>query len=465
MEKRAYSTDRELKALRPAEDWYDVKDEKTRNLMVRVGPTNEKGEFRRTFVMVTRFPGSKHPSRHAFGEYRENSKGDLTLEEARSRTDEWRKLIKQNIDPRQAERKAKENAERQRDLHFGAVVEEYLSRHVKGQRRAKAVEYEIRTEIVPVWKNKPINEIARSDVVALVEAIAERPAPYHAHNVLGHIRTFFGWAIERGKYGLETSPCDRIKPKTLIGEKQPRQRVLNEGELLALWRASARLGYPYGPLFQLLALTGQRKAEVGEARWREFHPELVRVLRERKPDAGLVDWSKVDTAWKVWTVPPERFKSNSTHMVPLTDDVLALLEALPHYSGKGSGDHLFSTTAGKLPVNGFSKAKQRLDRHMLRILKAIARKRGDEPAKVTLPDFVLHDIRRTVRTEFSRLRIPTEIAEIVIGHGKKGLARVYNQYEFADEMREALNLWAGRLHSIFNPPRSNVVDMRSARNV
>lgn len=464
MAENTFKNDAELKALKPKDRWYDVKDEKTRNLMVRVGPRNEKGDFRRTFVMVTRFPGSKHPVRHAFGEYRENGKGDLTLSEARERTDEWRKLIKQSIDPREAVRKQKEEAERKRDLHFGAIVEDYLSRHVKGQRRAKAVESEIRSEIIPVWKNKAVTEITRSDVVALVEAIADRPAPYHAHNVLGHIRTFFNWAIERGKYGLETSPCDRLKPGRLIGKKKPRQRVLDETELLALWRASTRLGYPYGPLFRLLALTGQRKAEVGEARWQEFHSDLVRLLCERKIGAPSIDWSKIDKAWKVWTVPPERFKSEASHTVPLTDDVLSILETLPHWSGKDSGDHLFSTTAGKLPVNGFSKAKERLDRHMLRTLKAIARKRGDDPAKTILPDFVLHDIRRTVRTELSRLRISTEIAEMVIGHGKKGLERVYNQNTFADEMREALEMWAGRLRSIVSPPPANVVSLRGARN-
>lgn len=45
---------------------------------------------------------------------------------------------------------------------------------------------------------------------------------------------------------------------------------------------------------------------------------------------------------------------------------------------------------------------------------------------------------------------------MVIGHGKKGLARVYDQHEFADEMREALDLWAGRLRSIASPPPANV---------
>src|SRR3954451_5075162 len=54
---RSCKTDRELKALKPSDRWCDVKDEVTRNLIVRVGPLNAKGEFRRTFCLVTRFPG------------------------------------------------------------------------------------------------------------------------------------------------------------------------------------------------------------------------------------------------------------------------------------------------------------------------------------------------------------------------------------------------------------------------
>ena len=97
-----------------------------------------------------------------------------------------------------------------------------------------------------------------------------RPAPYLAHIVLGHARSLFNWAINRGAYGLESSPCDRIKPAALIGAKEPRQRVLNDAELAALWHGSEAIGYPFGPLYQLLLLTGARKSEVAGARWSEF---------------------------------------------------------------------------------------------------------------------------------------------------------------------------------------------------
>ena len=140
-------------------------------------------------------------------------------------------------------------------------------------------------------------------------------ALFYRLNILGHVKTFFNWVIERGIYGIETSPCDRIKPSRLIGPKHPRQRVLSDIEIAAFWRASGRLGYPIGSLFRMLLLTGQRKSEVAEARWREF-----------------------DLHNRLWVVPPERFKSDAAHNVPLSDDVLALLETLPRWK---SGDFLF----------------------------------------------------------------------------------------------------------------------------
>jgi integrase len=79
----------------------------------------------------------------------------------------------------------------------------------------------------------------------------------------------------------------------LIGEKKPRERTLSDAEIAALWQACGVLGYPYGPLFRLLLLTGARKAEVSDASWPEF-------------DAGR----------KIWTVPAERFKSGRAHVVP-----------------------------------------------------------------------------------------------------------------------------------------------------
>jgi hypothetical protein len=135
---------------------------------------------------------------------------------------------------------------------------------------------------------------------------------------------------------------------------------------------------------------------------------------------------------------------------------MEILDTLPRFEGTSTGDFLFSTTAGRQAVNGFSKAKSILDREMLAILR-------EADPQAELPGFVIHDVRRSVRTKLSALRVQTEIAEMVIGHGKKGLARIYDQHHFEPEMRHALELWAAELGSISNPPPENVVPLERAR--
>jgi integrase len=146
-------------------------------------------------------------------------------------------------------------------------------------------------------------------------------------------------------------------------------------------------------------------------------------------------------------------KADAVHVVPLSDDAIAVLRSLPRFDG---GDYLFSVQFGKRPVNAFSAAKAHFDAMMLKAL------REDEP-KAKLPDFVIHDFRRTVRTGLSAIpNISDLVRELVIGHTKPGLHKVYDQYAYLDEKRFALDAWAARLRSIIEPPRANVVELARA---
>ena len=74
--------------------------------------------------------------------------------------------------------------------------------------------------------------------------------------------------------------------------------------------------------------------------------------------------------------------------------------------------------------------------------------------------WVMHDLRRVVRSKLASLKVSDTIAELVIGHGKKGLQRVYDQHSYEAEIREALELWAARLRDIVTPPPKNVVRLQ-----
>src|SRR5262249_44920355 len=90
-------TDRLLKSLKAKPQRYEVMDNVVRGMGVRVSEHGVK-----TFVLITRYPGSKNPTRRALGEY-----GALTLEQARTKAQDWIALVKKGVDPAAEEERAR----------------------------------------------------------------------------------------------------------------------------------------------------------------------------------------------------------------------------------------------------------------------------------------------------------------------------------------------------------------------
>jgi integrase len=469
---------RTIKALKPGRDGVRhgdvVMDDITPNFGVRVLGTGEKPSW--SFVVVTRFPGSSNPVRAAIAPFvfdaRDERVAAESLRKARNKARTWINLIEEGRDPRIEER-IRRQAEDQRRLAeirkeamtFGAVAEAFIEEKLPGERRAKHVEREIRTEFKGWW-NRPIGEITKDDVRQVISAKAKK-APASARNILGHAKRMFQWAIDawdveegRKRYDIELSPAS-ISPTVIVGEKITRERALDHDELFAFWRAVMRMPYPVKQAYQMLALTGCRLSEVADARWREFHPAVRTAIRQRG-DAPI-DWSKFDSEQLSWTIPAERMKGKNSkakpHKVPLTPQMLALLEELPQFVG---GDYLFSHTAGKSPAVISSDIKKALDARMLRTLRALAKTRGDDPAVLELKPWVNHDLRRSVRSGLSPLKVPEEVREAVLAHVRPGIKKNYDVHEYFDEKRDALVQWGARLRSIVEPApvESNVVKLR-----
>ena len=131
--------------------------------------------------------------------------------------------------------------------------------------------------------------------------------------------------------------------------------------------------------------------------------------------------------------------SKRAHIIPLSKPAMQINESLPRYVG---GPYVFTSTEGKSLVSGFSKMKAQLD----------------QASKVT--DWRLHDLRRTGRSEMARLNVDDVVVERVLNHVPRGMIKVYNQYQYLDEKREALNLWARELLKITRPDKGEVVKLR-----
>jgi integrase len=420
---RALITDRYVRGLpkkpAPKGTHYDVMDSVAPGLGVRVSDTGHC-----TFVLITRLPGRKHPTRRAIGE-----SGAITLETARAKARQWLELIQQGKDPALEEERARAAELRRQSNTFASVAQDFITTKLAREAKGREVERDIRRVFIPLWGHRPITDISAGEVRAAVKRVADEGKTYQAHNLLGYARRLFNWAIDQQIYGIEASPVDRLKPRSIIGEREPRIRTLSDREIAAFWNSCGRLGYPYGPLFRLLLLTGQRRSEVGEAQWSEF------------------DFDK-----RLWHIPAARMKAGQAHVVPLCNDAIAVLKSLPRFEG----DYVFTTTAGAKPVNSFDKAKNRVDKLVLDELLAT-----DPKAK--LLDWVLHDVRRSVRTHLSAIPgISDLVRELVIGHTKPGLHRIYDQFTYVDEKRAALAAWESRLRSIVNPPPANVVQFSAS---
>ena len=327
-------TDRLLKSLKPSEKPHQVMDSDVRGLGIRVMPSGVK-----SFILFRRFPGSRHPARRSLGTY-----GEMTLAEAREKAREWNSLVKKGIDPaieeEQQRRATIEAAKRRQASTFEGAFEEYLRRKALKLKSGRHIEREMRREF-KTWMALPLADITPSMVRETIRGIIEREAETQAHFAFGILRTFLNWAVDSGDFGIEVSPCAKLKPTILIGPRNIRSRVLKDFEIAAYWQASEAIGYPFGKFFQLLALTALRRNEAADGRW-----------------------SEIDKASKLWVIPEERMKGGAPHAVPLVPEILALLESLPrfrgrrlrllHYGWQSPSKRLFESqgSAGQAHANG-----------------------------------------------------------------------------------------------------------------
>lgn len=149
----------------------------------------------------------------------------------------------------------------------------------------------------------------------------------------------------------------------------------------------------------------------------------------------------------------------------LSDTALAIIEAVPKVKNEAG---LLFTTTGETPPSGFSRAKGRMDGLMLGYARAEAKKRGDDPAKVEIPDWVIHDLRRTMASGMARLGVQLPVIERCLNHVSGsfgGIVGVYQRHSFADEKRAALETWSAHIESLvgIKPVASNVTKLRAAR--
>jgi integrase len=353
----------------------------------------------RTFEHFYRWIGK--PTRRTLGQW-----PSVTLSAAREQWRRDREALTRGEDPRRPHGTDKPDT-------FAAVAAEWLHRDQGANRSRSRVGRSITNDALPWLGTRPVNLIGRTDVVKVIDKVTDRGSPVAARQLHAHLHRLFRWAVGRGIVAV--NPMAHL-PKPAAA--QHRDRVLGEHEIAAVWKACGTIGWPFGPAVQLLFLTGLRRSEIGELRWHEIAGGEIKL-------AG------------------DRTKNGEPRTVALSTAAADIIRELPRV---GTCEFAFSIN-GRTPIGGWSKAKRRID------------------ATVALAPWHVHDIRRTVATHLQRLGARLETIEAILGHtggSRSGIVAVYQQHQFVDEARAALDLWAIEVARIVAgaPPAPMVVPMR-----
>jgi len=279
--------------------------------------------------------------------------------------------------------------------------------------------------VYPKLGASPIGDIKRSDLVRLLDRIAEQNGEVMADHVLAYVRKIMNWHASRSDDFR--SPIVRGMARTKPSERR-RQRILADDEIRIVWHVAEAKNGPWGVLVQFLLLTAARRNEAA----RMSRPEVID---------------------RDWIIPPARYKTGRELLLPLSPAAVAVLGKLPRIGKRG----LVFTTDGRRSLGGFSKFKRAFDADVL------AELRKYDPEAKALPRWTLHDLRRTARTLMSRAGVDPDTAERCLGHVIGGVRGTYDRHEYHDEKKRAFETLAALIERIVNP-QPNVVPLKGARD-
>jgi integrase len=296
---------------------------------------------------------------------------------------------------------AEKAARRQRDAHnLKGIVGDYLAfkqKTVRPRTYAEIVRYLAGHFFKPLH-NVPIDQITRRDVAARLTKITTESGSITASRARIALSGFYAWAMGQGL--AEANP---VIGTTRPQEAKPRDRVLSDAELAAVWNACD--DDAFGKVIKLLILTGARRAEVGGMRWNE-----------------------IDFERGVWVIPAERVKNGRQHTLPLTPLAISIIQSVPRRIGR---DHLFGTRSD----GGLSHWHQK----------------AELDQRLTIKPWRVHDLRRTLATRLCDLSIAPHVVEQILNHQsghRAGIVAVYNKSTYEREVKATMALWDDHVRSI-----------------
>ena len=386
-------TDITARSAKPKEKRYKLSDAK--GLFLLVQPNGG-----RYWQMKYRFDGKEKIL--SFGVYPE-----VSLKEARDKRDDARKQIKDGVDPSAEKKLAKLTRMVDAENSFEAVAREW---HDKQKARYTPKHYKtvlrrLENDVFPLLGSRPIGQIKAPELLVTIQKIEKRGAIDLAHRAMQTAGQIFRYAIATGRAERDISTDLR---GALTVRKKVNHANLKEDDLPEfLQRLNQYHGEPRTKIaLQMLVLTFVRTGELRGMRWEEIN---------------------FDTA--EWHIPAERMKMREKHIVPLSKQVIELLNQIRRLHN--NPDFVFPSHINPnkpISENTLIYAIYRMGYHS----KATA-----------------HGFRATASTILNEKNFRADVIEKQLAHGERNKVRAsYNHAQYLPERKDMMQWWADYLDKL-----------------
>ena len=383
-------TEAKIKALAIKEKTYRLADEN--GLFLEVRPSGSK-------VWRHRYSFQNHPSIITYGEY-----PLVTLKEARGKRDGTRSLIAHGVAPSKG---GGINAPAAPKDNFGTVALAWLDLKKRGshcEKNKQVTEWRVNKYIIPMLGNRDIADITSADLLEFGQDIQRMGYMETAHRVMSIVGKIYQYAIIKGYVANDPTYI-------LRGTLAP-----SKSKQFAHFKSKRDLGRFYASL----------DCYTGSAIVREALRFSVLVF-PRPTEVRHLRWDEIDFEEAIWRIPGEKMKKERPHLVPLSRQVLEILEYIKPLTGHGV--YVFPSPRSHTGTKPMSDAA----------LVVALRTLGYTQEEITA-----HGFRHTASTLLneSQLWTPDAIEKQLAHDDDDKIRSTYNAAEYLDERRRMMQWWA-----------------------
>ncbi|TOD30844.1 integrase [Vibrio parahaemolyticus] len=329
---------------------------------------------------------------------------EVSLVQARKSSLLAKELIAQGIDP-QEDRKRKQQAHKEIHEHtFLNVTTEWFEIKKDSVTPDYAIDIwrSLELHIFPHISDKPVKTITAPEIIELLKPIEAKGSLETVKRLAQRLNEVMNYAANCGL--IQANPLTGIRA-AFKKPKKENMAALTPAELPELMGAIANASIKRTTrcLLEWQLHTMTRPAEASGARWDE------------------IDWDE-----KIWTIPAERMKKRREHRVPLTEQMLALLEVMKPISGHR--DFVFpSDRDPKKPCNSQTAN--------------MALKRMGFAGRL-----VSHGLRSLASTTLNEQGFDPDLVEAALAHvGDNQVRSAYNRTDYLERRKPMMCWWSGHI--------------------